>query len=129
VTRAAPLGAPLKEHFDCIYSVYSYNSHMEKATVSKLKDNLSAYLRKVRSGQTVIIYDRDIPIASIERIESSERGNDRLALLRAQGVTRPARRSLSARQLRDLLAKQLSKGLPRSARLSEALSEERDQDR
>lgn len=97
--------------------------------MSKLKNNLSAYLRKVRAGQTVVIYDRDVPIASIERIESSDRGADRLALLRAQGVTRPARRSLSGKQLRELLAKRLSGGLPRSARLSEALREERDEGR
>ncbi len=32
---------------------------MEKATISKLKDNLSAYLRKVRAGHAVVIYDRD----------------------------------------------------------------------
>jgi len=44
---------------------------MEKATVSKLKDNLSAYLRKVRAGQSVVIYDRDLPIARLERIESA----------------------------------------------------------
>ena len=98
---------------------------MEKATVSKLKDNLSAYLRKVRAGTTVVIYDRDLPIACIERIESSERGTDRLALLRAQGVTRPATRALSGKQLRALL----SKGLPRSARLSEALGDEREDGR
>lgn len=102
---------------------------METATVSKLKDNLSAYLRKVRAGQTIVIYDRDIPIASIERIEASERGGDRLALLQAQGVTRPARRSVSAKQLRDLLAKGLSRGLPRSARLSDALRAERAEGR
>lgn len=95
---------------------------MEKATVSKLKDNLSAYLRKVRAGQTVIIYDRDVPIASIERIESSERGRDRLALLRAQGLVRPVSRQLSVKRLREVL----THGLPRSARLTEALREERD---
>lgn len=100
----------------------SYNGHVEKATVSKLKDNLSAYLRKVRAGHTVVIYDRDLPIACIERIESSERGADRLALLRAQGLTRPAKRALSVKRLRTLLGK----GLPRSARLGEALREERD---
>lgn len=98
---------------------------MEKATVSKLKDNLSAYLRKVRAGATVVIYDRNVPIACIERIESSERGRDRLALLRAQGLTRPAARPLSVRRLRELLAK----GLPPSARLAQALREERDTDR
>jgi antitoxin (DNA-binding transcriptional repressor) of toxin-antitoxin stability system len=98
---------------------------MEKATVSKLKDNLSAYLRKVRAGHTVVIYDRNVPIACIERIESSERGRDRLALLRAQGLTRPATRPLLVKRLREMLPK----GLPRNARLAEALREDRDADR
>ena len=94
---------------------------MEKATVSKLKDNLSAYLRKVRAGHAVVIYDRDVPIARLERIESTGLGADRLALLRAQGVTRPPLRSLSTAHLRS----SLSKSTPRSARLLEALHEDR----
>ena len=98
---------------------------MEKATVSKLKDNLSAYLRKVRAGHTVVIYDRNVPIACIERIESSERGRDRLALLRAQGLTRPATRALSVKRLAEMLPRPLA----RNARLSEALREEREADR
>ncbi len=95
---------------------------MERATVSKLKDNLSAYLRKVRAGQTVVIYDRDVPIACIERIESSGRGADRLALLRAQGLTKPPLRPLSLKRLRSAIGK----GLPRGARLREALRQERE---
>jgi prevent-host-death family protein len=98
---------------------------MEKATVSRLKNNLSAYLRKVRSGQPVLIYDRDVPIARIERIETSGRGVDRLALLTAQGITRPAARPLSPRELRTLLPRPL----PRSARVLDALLEERAHDR
>ncbi|MGA7537865.1 MAG: type II toxin-antitoxin system prevent-host-death family antitoxin [Steroidobacteraceae bacterium] len=98
---------------------------MEKATVSKLKNNLSAYLRKVRAGQPVVIYDRDVPIARIERIESSGRGGDRLALLAAQGITRPAARPLSARELQRLLPRPLL----RSAGVLDALLEERAHDR
>lgn len=98
---------------------------MEKATVSKLKNNLSAYLRKVRAGQPVLIYDRDLPIARIERIEASGRGADRLALLESQGITRPAGRPLSSRELRSLLPRLM----PRSARLLDALTEERAEDR
>ena len=98
---------------------------MERATVSKLKNNLSAYLRKVRSGQPVVIYDRDVPIARIERIESSGRGVDRLALLAAQGITRPAARPLAPRELQALLPRPL----PRSARVLDALLEERAHDR
>lgn len=94
---------------------------MEKATVSKLKDNLSAYLRKVRAGQAIVIYDRDVPIARLERIESSGNSLDRLALLRAKGVVRPPTRSLNAKQLRAVL-----KPVPRRARLADALAEDRE---
>lgn len=98
---------------------------MEKATVSKLKDNLSAYLRKVRAGHAVVIYDRDVPIARLERIESSGRVTDRLALLRAQGITRPPQRPMTASKLRA----SLSNPLPRSARLLDALRLDRTEDR
>ena len=98
---------------------------MERATVSKLKDNLSAYLRKVRAGHAVVIYDRDVPIARLERIESTGRGADRLALLRAQGVTRPPVRPLSAEKLRALV----SVPVRRSASVVDALRRDRAEDR
>src|SRR2546429_3494810 len=98
---------------------------MEKATVSKLKDNLSAYLRKVRAGHAVVIYDRDVPIARLERIESTGSGADRLALLHAQGVTRPPLRILSAAKLRA----SLSNPIRASARVLEALQLDRTEDR
>jgi len=98
---------------------------MDKATVSRLKNNLSAYLRKVRAGQAVVIYDRDVPIARLERIETAGRGADRLALLRAQGITRPPLRPLSLARLRAALAT----ALPARARLLEALREQRAEDR
>jgi prevent-host-death family protein len=98
---------------------------MEKATVSKLKDNLSAYLRKVRAGHPVVIYDRDVPIARIERIESSGRGADRLALLRAQGITQPPLRALTAAKIRSLL----SRPAHRAVGLLEALQLDRADER
>jgi prevent-host-death family protein len=98
---------------------------MEKTSVSKLKNNLSAYLRKVRAGHAVVIYDRDVPIARLERIESTGRGAGRLALLRAQGLTRPPVRSLSMEQLRAMV----SNPVRRSARVLDALRLDRVQDR
>jgi prevent-host-death family protein len=98
---------------------------MEKATISKLKNNLSAYLRKVRAGQAVVIYDRDVPVARLERIESKGRGADRLALLRAQGVLRPPLRPPSAAGLRATLCKPVR----RPAKLAEAVQEDRQEDR
>ena len=38
---------------------------MEKATISDLKNQLSAYLAKVRAGASVLILDRDQPVARI----------------------------------------------------------------
>lgn len=97
---------------------------MEKATISKLKDNLSAYLRKVRAGHSVVIYDRDVPIARLERIETKGRGADRLALLRAQGVLRPPLVQPSAARLRAILGTPV----PRTVKLAEAVMEERAED-
>ena len=98
---------------------------MEKASVSKLKDNLSAYLRKVRAGLSVVIYDRDVPIARLERIEATAHGSARLALLSAQGVTRPPLRRRSAAAIRAVV----STPLPRSARLLDAVQLDRAEDR
>jgi len=117
--RPAPTGSLVR------VSTCSYSGLMDKATVSRLKNNLSAYLRKVRAGQTVVIYDRDVPIARLERIEAAGSGADRLALLRAQGVTRPPLRPLSSARLRAALAT----ALPAHARLLEALREQRAEDR
>lgn len=104
---------------------YGYYSYVEKATVSKLKNNLSAYLRKVRAGHAVVIYDRDAPIARLERIESSGSGSDRLALLCARGLVRPPAqpRILAGRD------SSLQPALPRTAALSAALRADRDESR
>lgn len=83
---------------------------MATASVSDLKNNLSAWLRKVRAGQSVIVVDRDIPIARIERIESSGSISERLNRLQALGVVRPASKPLPVKQLRS--AAKRAKGVP-----------------
>jgi prevent-host-death family protein len=97
---------------------------MNKATISKLKNNLSEYLRRVRAGHSVVIYDRDVPIARIERIEAGGRAPDRLASLRARGLVRPPKRPLNVAQLQSKLPK-----LPPRSRLLEALLDERESTR
>jgi antitoxin (DNA-binding transcriptional repressor) of toxin-antitoxin stability system len=85
---------------------------MEKATVSQLKNQLSAYLRKVRAGASVLILDRDVPVARLERAVGSGSTDERLARLQAAGLVRagsgrvslPARKSLpSGRGVLDAL--------------------------
>ncbi len=63
---------------------------MERATISQLKNNLSAFLRKVRAGETVLILDRNRPVARIERIGGEGQADDRLAHLERQGLVRRA---------------------------------------
>jgi prevent-host-death family protein len=91
---------------------------MEKATISQIKNRLSAYLDKVRAGETVVVLDRDRPVARIERIEPAEEGDERLARLERQGLVRRGSESLPAALLQ-------TPG-PRSASsVVEALIEER----
>lgn len=74
---------------------------MEKATISQLKNRLSAYLRRVRAGATVLILDRDEPVARLERVGVGERHADRISRLEKAGVLRPGRRRLRVDRLRS----------------------------
>jgi antitoxin (DNA-binding transcriptional repressor) of toxin-antitoxin stability system len=64
---------------------------MKKAKVGELKNGLSKYLSHVRAGGTVVVFDRDRPIAHIVPVPASARrprDEDRLARLERQGVLR-----------------------------------------
>jgi prevent-host-death family protein len=61
---------------------------MEKVSVSRLKDQLSAYLKKVRAGQTVVVTDRNQPVAQLTPISNQESEDERVARLVAQGILR-----------------------------------------
>lgn len=73
---------------------------MEKATISELKNRLSAYLKKVRAGQTVLVFDRTQPVARIERVTAAEPGSDRLLRLERAGLIRRARQPIRVERLR-----------------------------
>jgi antitoxin (DNA-binding transcriptional repressor) of toxin-antitoxin stability system len=73
---------------------------MEKATISQLKNRLSAYLKKVRAGRTILIVDRDQPIARLERIEAGSPSDDRISRLEKAGLLRRATRPLDVALLR-----------------------------
>ncbi len=47
---------------------------MKNARISELRDGLSEYLARVRKGETVIVYDRNTPIARIEPIAPGGEG-------------------------------------------------------
>ncbi|MGA8053751.1 MAG: type II toxin-antitoxin system prevent-host-death family antitoxin [Burkholderiales bacterium] len=64
---------------------------MERTTISELRNRLSAYLKKVRAGQTILIFDRDQPVARLERVEGEAQGDDRLVRLERAGLVRRAK--------------------------------------
>ena len=74
---------------------------MEKATISELKNRLSAYLKKVRAGHTILILDRDQPVARLERVAAGEQAHDRLARLERSGLLRRATRPVNPKALRE----------------------------
>lgn len=78
---------------------------MEKATISQLKNQLSAYMRKVKAGETVLILERDQPVARIEPLASHGADKERLVRLERAGLIRRAKRPLSLERLRKEAAR------------------------
>jgi prevent-host-death family protein len=71
---------------------------MIKASITKTKNQLSALLDAVRQGETILITDRDVPIAKIEAVAADYAGDwaPELARLERAGVVRRAARSIVA---------------------------------
>jgi prevent-host-death family protein len=64
---------------------------MKTATISEAKNHLSELLARVKRGETVLILDRDKPVARIVPIETTDRTDDkRLADLERRGIIRRA---------------------------------------
>ncbi len=64
---------------------------MKRAKIAELKNNLSRYLEHVRGGGTVLVLDRDRPVAQIvplRRGRDSTRAKERLARLERRGLIR-----------------------------------------
>jgi len=76
---------------------------MTQARISELKNSLSAYLRLVRSGESVLVLDRDTPVARLVPVEMSPVGTSQ-----ADSVSDAEERML---QDEALLAKLESRGV------------------
>jgi prevent-host-death family protein len=77
---------------------HGYYGHVKTAGVAELKNQLSRYLDHVRAGGTVIVLDRDQPVARIVPIAGLSRGrgavDQRLLRLERQGLIRRGRGGL-----------------------------------
>lgn len=64
---------------------------MDRATVTQAKNGLSALLDRVRSGETIVITDRGVPVAMLEPVTAAVDPVGRLARLERAGIVRPPR--------------------------------------
>jgi prevent-host-death family protein len=93
---------------------------MKTASISHAKNHLSELLARVKRGESVLILERDRPIARIVPVAASERADDdRIAELERWGVVRRAPRG-SLRKLPPPIA------WPESASALDALLRDRE---
>jgi antitoxin (DNA-binding transcriptional repressor) of toxin-antitoxin stability system len=69
---------------------------MKKANIAEFKARLSSYLRFVRRGEKVVVYDRDTPIADVVPHDSDTA--QQLTITTAQGDLREVWNSRSGAQ-------------------------------
>lgn len=97
---------------------------MDRISISRLKDQLSAYLRKVQDGQTLLVTDRGKPVARLEPFKPAANREQRIARLVEQGIVSPPKAPpLSIEKIRRMRPDAAG------ARLLEALLEERETNR
>ena len=66
---------------------------MKTTTISEAKNHLSELLARVKRGETILILDRDCPVARLEPVDPSQLpGEDRLSELERRGVIRRPKR-------------------------------------
>ena len=93
---------------------------MRTATITQAKNGLSALIDRVRSGESILILDRGMPVARLEPATDVADGDGRAARLERAGL---ARRGATAPPI-DLIL-QPGPAVPPGASLLEALLEER----
>ena len=61
---------------------------MERATITEVKNGLSAIIDRVKAGESILVTDRGIAVAVIEPVTSQIDLDDRLARLERAGLVR-----------------------------------------
>jgi prevent-host-death family protein len=61
---------------------------MTVATITELKNRLSAYIDRVKAGETILVLDRGVPVARLEPAVTSDDPSGRLERLARAGLLR-----------------------------------------
>ena len=71
---------------------HGYYGYVKRAQIAQLKNNLSRYLDQVRHGETILVVDRDQPVAQIVPLQGRPvrpgQDEERLAQLERRGLVR-----------------------------------------
>jgi len=92
---------------------------MKVASVSELKDGLSAYLENVRMGHVVLVTDRRRPVAVLQKVEQADLSKAAWGLVE-QSLARPPARPLAVKNFLSLPK------APEGVALSQAIVDERE---
>ena len=111
---------------------------MIRVTISELKNGLSAYLRRVRSGETVLVLDRKTPVARLVPAGFGAEAREQHDLYETEAVRKLADEAKLARLERAGIVVRHRANNPldivrawqplEDARLVEAVIEERDEE-
>lgn len=94
---------------------------MRTATVTEVKNGLSAFLDQVKAGETITITERGVPIARLEPLQDLDDADGRLARLERAGIARRGTRTLPP----DFFTMPIPEGTGEGPTLSELIIEER----
>jgi prevent-host-death family protein len=99
---------------------------MKVVTITELKDRLSALLDQVRAGETILVLDRDVPVARLvsAAAESPDDLDGRLKRLERKGIIRRG-----SGEYPDWLLNEPPPRLESDASIVDAVLEERRQGR
>lgn len=96
---------------------------MRRASVAKLKEQLSRYLQAVKAGEEILVTERGRPIALLTPIAAPEQMEARLNWLIRMGLARPPLTKPSKALLKDFW--KLPRPKDPNGRVLELLLEER----
>ena len=94
---------------------------METATITQVKNGLSAYIVKVRAGESILVTDRGVPVAVLEPVAKQVDWDERMERLERAGLVRRGTGRIPEQILRTKGPKIRGRGNP----LVDAVIEER----
>ncbi len=103
---------------------------MIRATISEVKNGLSAYLRRVKSGESVLVMERRTPVARIVPVGHDAGGVQEMdAVDRDAKLTRLVQAGIVTRRSTGSSREALRQPVGQGGRLLEAVLEERAEER